>query len=359
VSAPGARDEPRSATRVAIAGYGYWGPNLARVVDECVDAELRAIFDGTEEARLRAQLRHPQANIVSEWDALLDDAEIDAVVVALPVPLHFQFALEALESGKHVLVEKPMARTTSECDRLAAAAESRDLVLMAGHSLEYHAAVEKVKAYLEAGELGEPYYITTRRTNLGIVRSDTNAMWNLAPHDISILCYWLDREPVEVSAEGVARLQEGIEDVVFMTVKFEGDVLCHVHCSWLDPHKAREATVIGSEKMAVYDDVSMEAKVRLYDKGVVRADATEETLGRFEDFGRFQLLARAGDVLIPKLDFREPLAVEIDHFAECVRRAEEPRSGAASARRVVAVLEAAETSLREGGSQPVAPAQVS
>ena len=248
-----------------------------------------------------------------------------------------------------------MANSVAECDRLIAAAEERGLTLMAGHSLEYHAAVVKIKDYLDSGELGDPYYVTTRRTNLGIVRSDTNAMWNLAPHDVSILSYWLDREPLSVAAQGLARLQPGIEDVVFLTIRFEGDVLANVHCSWLDPDKTREATLIGSKKMVKYDDVSTEAKVRLYDKGVVRSDGGEPSLGRFEDFGRFQLLARAGDVLIPKLDFREPLAVEIEHFADSVHSGESPRSGPAQARRVVAVLEAAERSLLTGAAEPVAP----
>jgi predicted dehydrogenase len=350
----------QSPLGVAVVGYGYWGPNLARVVRGCADTELRLICDSSDDARGRAAATFPEAAVTAAWDDVLADESVDAVVLALPVPQHFSFALEALESGRHVLVEKPLALSVDECDRLAAAAAANDRTLMAGHTFEFHAAVNLVKDYLDSGELGDPYYVSMRRTNLGIVRSDINAMWSLAPHDVSILCRWLGREPVAVSAEGVARLQDGIEDVVFMTVRFEGDVLAHIHCSWLNPSKVRESTVVGSKKMVVYDDVSTDAKVRLYDKGVDRQE-TGDSLGRYEDFGRFQLLARAGDVLIPKIDFREPLAEQIAHFAECAISGAEPRTGAANARRVVSVLEAAQQSLKEGGeiAVPGPPATVS
>lgn len=343
----------RTGVRVALAGYGYWGPNLARVVSAGARTELRQICDLSEDARARAQMRHPGVRTTASWDDVLSDDCVDAVVIALPVPAHFDFALEAIDAGKSVLVEKPLATTVEECDRLQRAAEERGVTIMVGHTFEFNAAVEKVREYLDRDELGEPYYVAMRRTNLGVVRADVNAMWSLAPHDVSILCHWLQREPVAVSAEGVARLQPGIEDVVFMTIRFEGDVLAHVHCSWLNPNKVREATVVGSKKMVVYDDVSTDAKVRLYDKGVVRASPEDEEIGRYEDFGRFQLLARAGDVVIPRIDFREPLAVQLDHFAECVLTGSEPRTGAASGRRVVAVLEAAERALASGSDESI------
>jgi predicted dehydrogenase len=197
-----------------------------------------------------------------------------------------------------------------------------------------------------------------RRTNLGIVRTDESAMWSLAPHDLSILCFWLACEPVSVTATGLARLQDGIEDVVFLTLRFEGDVLGHVHCSWLDPHKVREATIIGSEKMAYYDDVSSDEKVRLYDKGIVRDEAQHPELGRYSDFARFQMLARAGDIVIPKVEFREPLALEIEHFADCIRNQERPLTDAANGTRVVRILEAADRSLASGQTEPVQPERV-
>ncbi len=348
--------DPGSRLKLAIAGYGYWGPNLARVAGSCPGTELKLICDRSEEATERARLNHPTATVTRDWDDVLQNDQIDAVVIALPVQQHFQYALEALQGGKHVLVEKPLAGSVAECDKLASQALQSDLVLMVGHTFEYHAAVERVKRYLDSGELGVPYYIAMRRTNLGIVRSDSNALWSLAPHDVSILCNWLDAEPLGVSASGLARLQQGIEDVVFMTIEFERDVLAHVHTSWLNPSKVREATVVGSEKMVVYDDVSMDAKVRLYDKGIVRAQGPTRSLGRYEDFARYQLLVRAGDVVIPKIDFREPLVVEIEHFAECALTGVPPRTGAANGRRVVAVLEAAQRSIETGASERITTA---
>jgi predicted dehydrogenase len=289
--------------------------------------------------------------VTDDWDSLLADEELSAVVIALPVALHHRFALEALDAGKHVLVEKPLARSVAECDELIRMAEQRQRVLMVGHTFEFNPAVRLVGDYLRDGELGDPYYISMRRTNLGIVRSDENAMWSLAPHDVSILVYWLQRAPVSVNATGAALLQPGIEDVVFMSVRFEDDIIGHIHCSWLDPNKLRDATVVGSRKMAVYDDVSSDMKVRLYDKGVIK----QRSLGRYETFARFQMLARAGDILVPKVDFREPLSIEIEHFAQCIADGQAPLTDGANGRRVVAVLEAAQRSLDNGGAlEPVA-----
>jgi predicted dehydrogenase len=204
---------------------------------------------------------------------------------------------------------------------------------------------------VRSGELGDPYYVSMRRTNLGIVRSDENAMWSLAPHDVSILIHWLQRAPLSVNATGMAQLQPGVEDVVFLAVRFEDDVIGHIHCSWLDPNKVRDATVVGSRKMAVYDDVSSDMKVRLYDKGIYK----QPMLGRYETFARFQMLARAGDILIPKVEFREPLAVEIEHFVACVADGAEPMTDGANGRRVVAVLEAAQRSLENDGASEAVP----
>jgi predicted dehydrogenase len=335
---------------VAVVGYGYWGPNLARNVATSDQTELRAVCDLSEDARARAEKLHPGTWVTGDWDAVLADPEVEAVVVALPIALHHRVALEALDAGKHVLVEKPLATSVAECDELIAAAERSGLVLMAGHTFEYNAAVEAVREYLVAGELGEPYYVSMRRTNLGIVRHDANAMWNLAPHDISILCHWLDSAPVSVSATGVAQLQPDIHDVVFLSVMFESGVLGHVHCSWLDPNKVREATLVGSRKMVRYDDVSPDQKIWLYDKGIVREEVSHPDLGRYEDFGRFQMLARAGDVVIPKVHFREPLAREVAEFADSIRSRRAPRTDGRNGRRVVSILEAAQRSLAEGGA---------
>jgi predicted dehydrogenase len=340
-------------------GYGYWGANLARNLADSPTTALAAICDSDAESRRRATRQYPSTRVIAAWEEVLADDEIAAVVIALPMGMHFRFALEALEAGKHVMVEKPLAETVWQCDALEAAAARTGSVLMVGHTFEYNAAVLAVREYLRRGELGEPYYIAMRRLNLGIVRSDGNAMWSLAPHDVSILSLWLEREPVSVNASGVAHLQPGIEDVVFLTVHFEGGVVGHIQSSWLDPSKVREATVVASKKMLVYDDVSPDAKLRLYDKGIVRKaserrSAATTSLDHAEDFATFQMIARAGDIVIPKIDFREPLAVQVEHFGRCIQDGTEPRSGASSGRRVVAVLEAAQRSLENGGAlEPV------
>jgi len=336
-----------------IVGYGYWGPNLARNIAASATTELVAICDSDAESRRRARKQHPAVPVIASWDDVLGDNEIAAVVIALPMAKHFDFALQALQAGKHVMVEKPLAETVAQCDVLEAAASQSGRVLMVGHTFEYNGAVLAVRDYLRQGLVGELYYITLRRLNLGIVRSDGNAMWSLAPHDISILCMWLEREPVSVNASGVAHLQPGIEDVVFLTVQFDGGVVGHIQSSWLDPNKIREATVVGSKKMLVYDDVSPDAKLRLYDKGIVR-QSKHVSLGQADDFANFQMIARAGDILIPKIDFREPLAAQVAHFGQCIQDGSEPRTGAMSGRRVVAVLEAAQRSLRNRGElEPV------
>lgn len=340
-----------------IVGYGYWGPNLARNIALSPATELTAICDADGECRRRARRQYPSVPVVDSWEDVLNDDEIAAVVIALPMASHYDFALQALEAGKHVMVEKPLAETVAQCDSLQAAAARNDRVLMVGHTFEYNAAVTTIGEYLRNGLLGEPYYIAMRRLNLGIVRSDGNAMWSLAPHDISILCSWLERDPISVSASGVAHLQPGIEDVVFLTVEFDGGVLGHIQSSWLDPNKVREATVVGSEKMLVYDDVSPDAKLRLYDKGIDRkptdrsGNEKRASLDRAEDFASFQMIARAGDILIPKIDFREPLAVQVEHFGRCAQEGSTPRTDVVSGRRVVAVLEAAQRSLRSGGQR--------
>jgi predicted dehydrogenase len=340
--------------RIALVGYGYWGPNLARNISSLDETELVAVCDVSPDARQRAFKHHRDARMLANLSEVLDDPAVDAVVVAVPAEAHHAVALEALEAGKHVLVEKPLARTVNQCNELIAAASAQGLTLMAGHTFVFNEAVRLVKGYLDAGELGDPYYVSMRRTNLGIVRSDANALWSLGPHDISILQYWLGSDVVSVSATGVAHLQDGIEDVVFASMEFAGGVLGHVHCSWLEPNKVRDATIVGSRKMVVYDDTAPEAKIRLYDKGIDRREVErgerESRIGRYENFAQFQMMVRAGDVILPRVKFEEPLAREMRHFSECIREQEEPIAGGRQARDVVAVLEAAQRSLEAGGA---------
>lgn len=337
--------------RIALAGYGYWGPNLARNITASKRARLVAVCDRAADARDRAAALHPGTRITEDWNGLLSDDGVDAIVIALPVPLHHEFALAACQAGKHVLVEKPLARSVAECDELIQAADRNQVTLMVGHTFQFNAGVQLIGDYMRTGELGDPYYVAMRRTNLGIVRSDENVLWSLAPHDISILIYWLQRAPLTVNATGLARLRPDIEDVVFVSIAFEDKIVGHVHCSWLDPNKVREATVVGSRKMVVYDDTSPDMKVRLFDKGIVK----QPSLGRYETFARFQMLARSGDILVPKVEFREPLAVEIEHFVDCVVSGRPPLTDGISGRRVVAVLEAAQRSLENNGQTVSVP----
>ena len=337
--------------RLAMVGLGYWGPNLARNFAATKGAELAVLCDSDPQRLARLSKTYRDARLVESYDAVLADSAVDAVVLATPVITHFEMAAAALNAGKHVFVEKPLAASAAECERLIEIAVARDLRLMVGHVFLFSSAVQRVKQYIDSGELGEIYYVYSQRLNLGVVRSDVNAMWNFAPHDISILCHWLNGEPEEITARGFSYLQPSIEDVVFMSMAFQGGIGANVHISWLDPHKVRRMTVVGSEKMVVYDDVSNEAKLMLFDRGVTkkRQDDAYASLGPFRDYGEFQLLLRAGDVLIPKLDSREPLAAECQHFVECIETGAQPLTDGPAGLRVVRALEKAQLSLSRAG----------
>src|SRR6266571_368696 len=331
---------------VALVGLGYWGPNLARNFAALVETQLHTLCDMQPDRLARFARQYPGAKARSDFQAVLADPEVDAVVVATPAASHFDLASAALRAGKHVMVEKPLARTSAQCRDLITLAAARGLTLMTGHVFLFNAAVRKVKEYIQSGELGEVYYIYTQRLNMGRLQSDVNTLWNFAPHDFSILCYWLETTPERVMARGYSYIQPGIEDVVFVTLDFPGGVGANVHLSWLDPRKVRCMTVVGSRKMVVYDDMSPDAKIVVYDKGVTRQSQGAVSLGRYESFGEFQLLLRAGDVLIPKIDFVEPLQVECRHFAECIQTGARPLADGYNGLQVVEMLEAAERALR-------------
>jgi predicted dehydrogenase len=333
---------------VAVVGVGYWGPNLIRNLSMIEDVRLVSVCDVDRGRLLPVKRQYPTVNITTRFSEVIDDPGIDAVVIALPVALHYRHAKEALEKGKHILVEKPLCMTTAEARELLDIAGEKNLTLMVGHTFEYNAAVGKLKELIKSGALGQVYYVYSQRLNLGRVRSDINAMWNLAPHDISIILHCLDKEPVRVSATGLTQLQSGIEDVVFAILEFEDGMMAHIHNSWLDPNKIRKMTFVGSSKMVVYDDVSADAKIQVYDKGIDKKDISRD-LGSYDDFGKFQLIHRAGDLLIPKIDFVEPLRVECRHFAECVIEGKQPITDGENGLRVVKVLEAAQQSIRDGG----------
>jgi predicted dehydrogenase len=335
---------------VAQVGLGYWGPNLARNLANVEGGELVALCDASTARLERMGRQLPGVRLVPDYEELLSDETVDAIVLATPVDTHFPLAKAALDAGKHVLVEKPLATSSDECEILIRLADERGLTLMVGHVFLFNAAVEKVKEYIDGGELGDVYYVYSQRLNLGQVRQDVNAMWNFAPHDLSILCHWLGSEPTSVHAHGYSYIQPGIEDVVFMNLDFPGNVGANVHISWLDPLKVRRMTVVGSEKMVVYDDVSADAKVVVYDRGVTKRlrDRADASLGSYRSYGEFQLLLRAGDVLIPKLDFAEPLLRECQHFVDCVRTGTRPIADGRQGLMVVRALEAAQRSLTGG-----------
>jgi predicted dehydrogenase len=336
--------------RLALVGLGYWGPNLARNLAILDNAELVALCDANEERLRRIGRQYPSARLVPSFEDVLADDTIDAVVVATPVDTHFDLCRAALAAGKHVMVEKPLATSSAECETLIALAAAQGRTLMVGHVFVYNAAVNKVKEYIDAGEIGDVYYVYSQRLNLGQVRHDVNAMWNFAPHDLSIMCHWFGTEPTHLTARGHSYIQPGIEDVVFLNMEFPRDILASVHISWLDPLKVRRMTIVGSEKMVVYDDVSADAKVTVYDRGVTKKliDQTEASLGSYRTYGEFQLLLRAGDVLIPKLDFVEPLKIECQHFVDCIRTGQTPVSDGRQGLWVVRALEAAQRSLQPG-----------
>jgi predicted dehydrogenase len=337
---------------IVVVGLGYWGPNVARAVTAVKGGRLYGICD-SDTARLeRFAGMYPSAVAFPTLDEVLADEQVTAVILATPVDSHFRLAERVLRAGKHLLVEKPLARTSAECRTLIELADANRLTLMVGHVFLYNAAVVKVREYIDSGELGDVHYAYSQRLNLGQVRRDVNALWNFAPHDFSILSYWLGGGPSQVTARGFSYVQPGIEDVVFVTADFPGGVGANIHISWLDPQKVRLMTVVGSRKMIVYDDTQPDNRVTIYDKGVDRVggDPSKAGLGSFETFAQFQLLHRAGDVLIPKVSFTEPLQVQGQHFVDSIRDGTVPLTDGRSGLAVVEALEAAQRSMEQGGA---------
>ncbi len=289
--------------KVGVVGLGYWGPNLARNFDEL--GALAALCDRDEGLRERFAKRYPSARAYSDFDELLADDSVDGVVIATPVPTHYPLARAALAAGKHVLVEKPPAMRGAEMEELVSLAESRSLVLMPGHLLLYHPGVRKLKELVDTGELGDVLCVYGNRQNLGKIRKDENALWSLGVHDLSVILYLLDEEPSEAIAHGRAFLNEGVEDVVFCYLRFPSGRIAHMHLSWLDPHKMRRITVVGREKMVVFDDMELDQKVTIYDKAPESAPTS---------YGEW--LTRTGDVFSPKIPNDEPLKLECQKFLE-------------------------------------------
>jgi len=329
---------------VGLIGAGNWGRNLARNFATLPQTELHYICDLSPVIRQTMAGLYPQTVVTDDMHAMLSDAKVDAVVVAVEAHLHHRVARAALEAGKHVYVEKPLTLASAEAQDLIDVARAQGLKLMVGHLLEYHPAVDYMKAMVDEGAVGKTLYLYFQRVNLGIVRQNENVWWSLAPHDISVACYLFGAEPVSISASGQAYLQDDIEDVVFANLKFADGRMAHIHVSWLDPHKIRKVTLVGEHKMVVFDDMEATEKVRIYDKG---ADVRRGVESYVE-----AITLRNGDILIPRVAPGEPLRIECQHFVDCIVNDLSPRSDGMDGLRVVRVLEAGSLSLAQGG-EPV------
>jgi predicted dehydrogenase len=321
-------------------GLGYWGPNLLRVLTDDAAVAVKWICDRDRERLARFHRRYPATRPTTRVEDVLEDPEVDGIVIATPVFTHFELASASLSAGKHTFVEKPLAASFQLADRLIALAQTVDRVLMCGQTFLYSPPVRTVKRMVEDGTLGQPYFVSSSRVNLGPYRRDVSVVWDLAPHDFSILLYWFGETPVTLRATGRAALSEGIADVAFITMTFGSGVIGNVELSWLAPSKLRRTVLVGSEKMVVYDDCAAEP-IRLFDRGIV--------VGAPESFGQFQLSYRTGDVISPRLDSCEPLVAELADFARAVRRHDHMHSELQLAREVVRMTEAAERSMNAGG----------
>ena len=329
-----------NSVQIACVGAGYWGKNLVRGFRDLPEVNLRRVCDADPGIRSSIENQYPELETCASYETLLADDDLDALVLAVPGTQHYPLARQALERGKHVYVEKPMTLNTEHAEHLVALAEEHQRILMVGHLLEYHPAVQLLRSLVQTGDLGEVYYLYSQRVNLGIVRRDENALWSLAPHDISVILHLLDQKPTTVSARGASYLQPELEDVVFANLHFADGKMAQLQVSWLDPHKIRRLTVVGSRKMAVFDDVESAEKVRIYDKSAERQ--------QYDSYGD-SITLRFGDVVIPQLEMAEPLKLECQHFAECVLRGRTPLSDGRDGLRVVQVLEAAQASLDQNG----------
>jgi predicted dehydrogenase len=328
--------------RAGVVGCGYWGPHLIRNLHDMPEVELVGVAEQRPDRRQYVRRSYPAVRPFSDHRQLLE-SEADAIVIATPIHTHFELASQALLAGKHVLVEKPLARSTAEAAELVRLARRQQRVLMVGHTFLYNPAVRELRRIVQEGELGRIYYADAARLNLGLFQRNANVIWDLAPHDISILMYLLAQVPVMVSAQGSSHVQSDVHDVCYLELVFPHGVTAHVHVSWLDPDKVRRLTLVGDRRMAVYDDMSAVAKLRVYDSGV--------EYPAMDNYGGFELAYRHGQIVIPYIKWREPLRVECEHFVHCVRTGEPSLSDGQQGLDVVATLEAADRSLRNGGTR--------
>jgi predicted dehydrogenase len=328
--------------RVAVVGLGYWGPNLVRNLHELPDAELAVVCDMRQEALDAIGRRYPAVATTTSFDEVIADESIDAIAIATPVSTHYPLAVKALDAGKHVFIEKPLAASSEEAHDLMERAAERDLVLMPGHTFLYSPPVNTIRDLITSGELGEIYFISTSRVNLGLHQSDVSVAWDLGPHDFSILRYWLDETPRHVSALSRSCVIPNMPDVAFINLEFPSGTIAHVELSWLAPSKLRRTTIVGSQKMVVYDDTSNEP-VRVFDSGV--------DLPNPETFGEYRLSYRTGDIVSPNVPAAEPLFLELGDFCSAIRTGETPRSSAQIGLDVVRIIESVDESLEADGAR--------
>jgi predicted dehydrogenase len=332
----------RTKPRVAVVGLGYWGPNLVRVMFERTDVDVRWICDRDQERLEHISRRYPSASTTQHLEEVLLDASVDAVLLATPVFTHYDLARQCMEAGKHVFVEKPLAPSSGQATQLIDYATRQDLMLMCGHTFLFSPPVRAVKDLIDEGELGDIYFVSSSRVNLGLHQRDVSVIWDLGPHDFSILLYWLGCPPTTIRATGRDSIVPGIADVAFVSMEFPSGVIANVELSWLAPSKLRRTVIVGSKKMVVYEDGSAEA-IKIYDRGVEYKDP--------ETFGEWHLSYRSGDILSPKLPSHEPLALQLGAFVDAMLTGEQPEHGLSLARDVVRLAEAADASLDRRGAQ--------
>lgn len=333
--------------KLAVIGGGRWGPNLIRNLNDGVRSKVVRAIDVSAAQRTLLSQHYSAVEVSAQASDAFDDPEIDAVVIATPTSTHYELAKRALEQGKHVLVEKPITTRLSEADALTELAAGKGLILMVGHLFVFNDGVVAAKRYIDDGTLGAVYYISMVRTNLGPIRPDVNAAWDLASHDISIANYWLDTAPLRASAVGHAWINDGVEDAVFATLHYPNNILVNMHVSWLNPRKARDITITGDRRMLTFDDMNMQEPLRIYDKYVSDERSATPII---DNLASFRSSLRDGDITIPKVQAGEPLKVECEHFLASVESGQAPRSGGREGADVVATLEAIERSIRNGGA---------
>ncbi len=329
---------------VGIVGCGYWGPNLVRNFNAVRDCHVKMVCDRDPHRLAHIGKLYPTLTTATDFESLLSDAQVDAVVVATPARKHFELARRALESGKHVFIEKPMATSSKDCDQLVHLAAKNNRTLMVGHTFLYSAPVRKIKQIVDAGDLGPICYVSSRRLNLGLFQKDINVVWDLAPHDISVISYVMGQVPCAVNCQGHAHLTPNVEDVANLTLQFPSGGFATVHNSWLDPRKVREMTIVGTRRMIVYDDLEPLQKIRIFDVRV-------ETPPHYDTFAQFQFSYHYGDMYAPRIEQDEALKTECEHFIDCIRTGTKPLSSGTEGRDLVSVLEAASASLQQDGAR--------